>query len=209
MPYKLDDLGYAYNALEPVLDEQTMHLHHDKHHAAYVDKLNNLLSDTGSDRSLEDLVINIDDVAGTPDYRANVRFNAGGHYNHAMFWEILSPNGSNHPSGELEKIIVRVFGGFEQFKEQFERSALSHLGSGWTWLCIDQNKRDEVFICSTLNHDNPLMRGHSARLGYPILLLDLWEHSYYLGYNNRKAEYFKAFWKIVNWDIVAERFGKY
>lgn len=206
MSYELSALGYPYDALEPSMDKQTVHLHHDKHHAAYIDKLNALLAGKMTDRPLENLVINVDSLVGDDGFRAGVRFNAGGHYNHDMFWKILSPGGAHSPSGVLLSAIEHSFGNFSNFQEEFEKSALGHLGSGWTWLCVSPDKRDELFVCSTLNHDNPLMLNCTKHAGYPVLLLDLWEHAYYLKYNNRKADYIKAYWQIVNWDVVAERF---
>lgn len=210
MVYELNELNFTYDALEPEIDEQTMHLHHDKHHAAYVNKLNIVLSDCKypENQSLENLVKNIKNLSLSDSIRNLIKFNAGGHYNHSLFWEILTPGGASQPSGDLLFAMDHSFGSFEKFIIDFEKSALAHLGSGWTWLCVDQKNKDELFICSTLNHDNPLMLDYVDRCGYPIMLLDLWEHAYYLKYNNRKADYIKAFWNVINWDKVTERFSK-
>ncbi|MDE6432560.1 MAG: superoxide dismutase [Opitutales bacterium] len=211
MSYRLNELGYPYDALEPNFDEKTMHLHHDKHHAAYIDKLNSLLAENGihAPSSLEELIAKIDTLPGSDDFRSRVRFNAGGHYNHDLFWRMISPGGASTPVGLLSDAVVQAFGGLDGLKKQVEKSALSHLGVGWTWLCAGLEKRDELFICSTSNHDNPLMVNHVQRAGYPILLLDLWEHAYYLKYNNRKTEYIEAYWRVVNWDAVSSRFKSY
>ncbi len=211
MAYILNALGYSYNALEPNFDEETMHFHHDKHHAAYVNKLNALLSEKNitTNYSLDELIKNINVLNLDDTSRSLVRFNAGGHYNHDLFWQVLTPGGGRFPSKILLTALTDKFGGLENFISSFEKSALSHLGSGWTWLCVDSKNHNDLFICSTLNHDNPLMNNCVERNGYPILLLDLWEHAYYLKYKNNKADYIKSFWQVVNWDIVSERFSKF
>jgi Fe-Mn family superoxide dismutase len=207
MAYESCDLGYRYDALEPNFDAQTMYLHHDKHHVAYVNRLNAVLSEFGQnfDMQLDDLVKNVIELDVPAKVRDVVRFNAGGHYNHALFWSILTPGGRNHPSGRLLEAISGAFGSFEKFVFEFEQSAMGHLGSGWTWLAVDKN--GGLFICSTLNHDAPPMVGCVGKVGQPILVLDLWEHAYYLKYNNRKADYIKAFWNVVNFDKISELYG--
>ncbi|MDR1413791.1 MAG: superoxide dismutase [Puniceicoccales bacterium] len=210
MSYALPQLKYAYDAIEPYVDAKTMELHHSKHHAAYVNNLNGLLEELGyvSDIHLEKFVMHIGEMQMPETYRESIKFNGGGHYNHSLFWTVISPNGDqNGPQGILADAMGKSFGTLEAFREIFEKSALSHLGSGWTWLCVDQAKKLEqkhLFVCSTPNHDAPNMLAYAQRPGIPILVLDLWEHAYYLKYNNRKADYIKNFWAIVNWKKVAE-----
>jgi Fe-Mn family superoxide dismutase len=181
-----------------------MHLHHDKHHAAYVSKLNSVLAEigVGSSVPLHDFIRNISNMSVSQRVKDLLRFNAGGHYNHLMFWSILAPGGMKQPTDKLLEAIDHTFGNFEKFKADFEQSAMNHLGSGWTWLFV--NDAGNLAISSTLNHNNPLMSGHVREIGAPILVLDLWEHAYYLKYNNRKADYIKAFWDVVNFEKVAE-----
>ncbi len=210
MVYELKNLSYAYDALEPQFDAQTMFLHHDKHHAAYVNKLNSVLADCKNipDISLEELIKSIFQLPVSDDVKSLIKFNAGGHFNHELLWEVISPAENKDISKQLLQAIEHSFGSFQNLISAFEQSAMSHLGSGWTWLCIDTKNSNELFICSTLNHDNPLMKGYVAREGVPILLMDLWEHAYYLKYNNRKADYIKAFLEIINWKVVSDNFKK-
>jgi superoxide dismutase, Fe-Mn family len=197
-PFQLPPLGYAFNALEPAIDAQTMEIHHDKHHAAYVNNLNKALESLldWQNRDVEDILRNINSV---PDaVRTAVRNNGGGHYNHSLFWKWLAPGGSKAPSGDLMAAVSGAFGSFDQFKEQFNQAATTRFGSGWAWL-VDNNGKLEIY--STANQDSPLMESK-----IPLLGLDVWEHAYYLKYQNRRPEYIQAFWSVVNWDTVAECF---
>ncbi|HEX7051940.1 MAG TPA: superoxide dismutase [Longimicrobiales bacterium] len=198
MAYELPPLPYAYDALEKVIDEQTMHLHHDKHHAGYVNNLNAALEKHPElqDRSPEDLLRNISQVP--EDIRTAVRNNGGGHVNHSMFWQIMSPNGGGEPTGAIADAIRSAFGSFEDFKAKFNDAGAKRFGSGWAWLIRTKDGRLDVI--STANQDSPLMDGH-----YPILGNDVWEHAYYLRYQNRRPDYLKAWWDIVNWDEVNRR----
>lgn len=196
--HELPALPYEYNALEPHIDEQTMRIHHDKHHGTYVDKLNAALdghADLAS-KSVNELIASLDSVP--ENIRTAVRNNGGGHSNHTFFWQILSPNGGGEPSGALADAINRTFGSFEKFKEEFAAAATGRFGSGWAWLIVDNGK---LAITSTPNQDTPVMDGKT-----PILGLDVWEHAYYLKYQNKRPEYIKAFWNVVNWDEVAKRY---
>ncbi len=197
MAFELPKLDYNYNALEPYIDAQTMEIHHTKHHAAYTSKLNDAIKNTGlEDKSLEDIFRNIS------KYSAAVRNNGGGYYNHSLFWKVLSPKGGGLPKGELLEAINKTFGSFENFKTEFSNAAAGVFGSGWAWLIKSDG---DLKITSTPNQNNPLM--DVARIkGVPILGLDVWEHAYYLKYQNRRPEYISAFWNIINWDEVA---GKY
>jgi Fe-Mn family superoxide dismutase len=198
MAYTLPDLPYPFDALEPHIDAKTMEIHHDKHHATYVAKLNAAIENTDLGKlSIEELMAKIDSVP--ENIRGAVR-NNGGHANHSLFWTILSPNGGGEPKGELAADINATFGSFEKFKEQFADAAANRFGSGWAWLCLDGNKK--LHIESTPNQDTPLMTGHT-----PILGLDVWEHAYYLKYQNRRPEYIAAFFNVVNWDEVARRYA--
>jgi len=200
MAYEVPPLPYAYNALEPHIDEQTMHLHHDKHHAAYVTKLNGAVEkypDLGK-KSAEDLVRNLSTVP--EDVRGVVRNNGGGHVNHTMFWEIMGGKGGN-PSGAVADAINKTFGNFDAFKEKFEAAGVNQFGSGWAWLV--RTKSGEFKIVSTPNHDNPMTTGD-----FPVLGNDVWEHAYYLKYQNRRPDYLKAWWNVVNWDEVNKRLAK-
>ncbi|WP_088102473.1 superoxide dismutase [Halalkalibacter urbisdiaboli] len=199
MAYQLPQLPYAANALEPHIDEQTMNIHHGKHHATYVSKLNDALEghDELASKSIEELVSNLDAVP--ENIRGAVRNNGGGHANHSLFWEILSPNGGGAPTGELASAIDEAFGSFDAFKEQFTNAAITRFGSGWAWLIVDGGK---LAVTSTPNQDTPLMEGKT-----PILGLDVWEHAYYLNYQNRRPDYIGAFWNVVNWDEVSKRFN--
>ncbi|WP_017728335.1 superoxide dismutase [Halalkalibacterium ligniniphilum] len=200
MAYELPQLPYAANALEPHIDEQTMNIHHGKHHNTYVTKLNAALEghDDLAGKSIEELVSNLDAVP--ENIRGAVRNNGGGHANHTLFWQILSPNGGGAPTGELADAINDAFGSFDAFKEQFADAAANRFGSGWAWLIVDGGK---LAITSTPNQDTPLMEGKT-----PILGLDVWEHAYYLNYQNRRPDYINAFWNVVNWDEVTKRYNE-
>ncbi len=200
MAFEVPPLPYDYAALEPHIDEQTMRLHHDKHHATYVTNLNNALQSEPSlqEQSIEQLLQNIDSVPES--IRTAVRNNGGGHANHMMFWEIMQPNGGGQPTGPIAEAINSTFGGFDAFKEQFAKAATTRFGSGWAWLVADGGNLE---ITSTQNQDSPLMEGRT-----PILGLDVWEHAYYLKYQNRRPEYITAWWNTINWDAVNERFSQ-
>jgi Fe-Mn family superoxide dismutase len=198
MAFTLPALPYAPEALEPHIDKLTMQIHHGKHHQAYVDNLNKAIAGTPNEgKSLEDLVA----VAGT--ISPAVRNNGGGHWNHSFFWEILAPNAGGQPDGALAEAISTAFGSFDQFKEKFANAGMTRFGSGWAWLLIKDGKLE---ISSTPNQDNPLMDVAEVK-GKPVLGLDVWEHAYYLKYQNRRAEYVAAFWNVVNWKKVAEHFA--
>jgi Fe-Mn family superoxide dismutase len=201
MAFEVPPLPYDYNALEPYIDEQTMHLHHDKHHQAYVTNLNNALANQGqlASLSVEDLLRHIKEV---PDnIRTAVRNNGGGHVNHTMFWQIMKPNGGGEPTGALASAIQSVFGSFDQFKAAFNDAGVKRFGSGWAWLVLDQSGKLQVI--STANQDSPLMDGQ-----YPVMGNDVWEHAYYLKYQNRRPDYLAAWWNVVNWDEIARRYGQ-
>lgn len=194
MAFELPKLPYAFDALEPHIDAKTMEIHHGKHHQAYTTNLNAAIEGT----DLEGLAIEEILVKGFD--KPAVRNNGGGFYNHNLFWEWMSPNGGGQPSGELATAIDSAFGSFEKFKEEFAKAAATRFGSGWAWLCVKDGKLE---ICSTPNQDNPLMPGVGCE-GKPILGLDVWEHAYYLNYQNRRPDYVTAFFNVVNWDKVAE-----
>ncbi|WP_377888478.1 superoxide dismutase [Alkalihalobacillus sp. R86527] len=196
--FELPQLPYDFNALEPHIDEETMKIHHGKHHNAYVTKLNGALEghENLADKSLEDLLGNLDAVP--EGIRTAVRNNGGGHANHTLFWQVLSPNGGGEPSGNLSEAIKKKFGSFESFKDEFASAAAGRFGSGWAWLIV---KGGELEITSTPNQDTPVMEGIT-----PILGLDVWEHAYYLKYQNKRPDYISAFWNVVNWDEVAKRY---
>ncbi len=201
MAFQLPDLPYGYDALEPHIDARTMEIHHTKHHAAYTNNLNAAIAGTEAENlKIEDILANIS------KYSMAVRNNGGGYYNHNLFWEIMSPNGGGEPSAQMNihKAIERDFGGFENFKTQFSNAAMTRFGSGWAWLCVD--KEDHLFITSTPNQDNPLM-DVAEKQGTPILGLDVWEHAYYLNYQNRRPDYVAAFFNIINWHEVTKRFN--
>ena len=199
-PYKLPPLPYAYDALEPTIDKLTMQIHHDKHHQGYVDKLNAAIQGTDlGDQSVEELVTNLKDVP--EDIRTAVQNNGGGHANHSLFWTIMSPDGGGEPSGELASAIKKDFGSFADFKTAFTDAAGKRFGSGWAWLCVGDGKK--LHIESTANQDSPLTHGHT-----PILGIDVWEHAYYLHYQNRRPDYIAAFYDVINWPEVAKRYGK-
>lgn len=200
MAYELPPLPYDYNALERSIDEQTMRIHHDKHHAAYVNNLNAALEKYPEHQghAIEQLIGDINKLP--EDVRAAVRNNGGGHYNHTLFWNIMSPDGGGEPSGALADAINEAFGSFASFKEQFAKAGVTRFGSGWAWLVNDGGK---LSITSTPNQDNPLMDGKSVILG-----LDVWEHAYYLRYQNLRPNYITAWWDVVDWKKVAELYGK-
>lgn len=198
MAYEVPDLPYAYDALEPHIDEATMKVHHDKHHQAYVDKANAALEGTEwAGKDVAEVVANLSSLPA--EKQGPVRNNAGGHYNHSLFWEMLSPDGGGAPTGDLAAAIDAAFGSFDAFKEQFKAGGIGQFGSGWVWLVKDG---DGVAIVSTPNQDSPLTDGKT-----PLLGADVWEHAYYLKYQNRRPDYLDAFWNVVNWDYVAERFA--
>jgi Fe-Mn family superoxide dismutase len=198
MAFELPSLPYAFDALEPHFDARTMEIHHGKHHNAYVTNLNNAIAGTDMEgKSLEELM----KVAGS---NTAVRNNGGGHWNHSMFWQILSPTGGGAPSGELAAAIDAKFGSFDAFKETFNKAAVTRFGSGWAWLCVDTKK--ELCVCSSPNQDNPLMDVSDCP-GTPIMGLDVWEHAYYLHYQNRRPDYIAAFWNVINWEEVSKRYA--
>lgn len=197
MAFELPNLPYAHDALEPHIDAKTMEIHHGKHHAGYVSKLNAAIEGTDMEgKSLDDLVKNHSDNGA-------VRNNGGGHWNHSLFWEIMSPNGGGEPSGALADAINSAYGSFDKFKEEFSNAAATRFGSGWAWLC--KKSDGSVEVCSSANQDNPLMPGVGCG-GTPILGLDVWEHAYYLNYQNRRPDYINAFFNVINWDAVSKRF---
>src|SRR5690606_30659732 len=196
MAFELPQLPYDYAALEPHIDAKTMEIHHGKHHQAYVDNLNKAISGTDAENlSLEDLMKNIN------KYDAAVRNNGGGHFNHSLFWTVLGPNGGA-PSGNLEKAINEAFGSLDGLKEKMNEAGAKRFGSGWAWLCAKDGK---LQICSTPNQDNPLMPDAGCD-GTPIFGIDVWEHAYYLNYQNKRPDYLKAIWNVVNWTEVEKRF---
>jgi Fe-Mn family superoxide dismutase len=198
MAFELPALPYATDALEPNIDAKTMEIHHGKHHNGYVTNLNNAIAGTDMEgKSLEELL----KMAGS---NTAVRNNGGGHYNHSLFWTILSPNGGGTPSGELATAIDAKFGSFDSFKETFNKAAATRFGSGWAWLCVDTEK--ELCVCSSPNQDNPLMDVSDCP-GTPIMGLDVWEHAYYLNYQNRRPDYISAFWNAINWDEVSNNYA--
>ena len=200
MAYELPPLPYDYSALEPYIDTQTMQLHHDKHHAAYVNNLNTALQSHTefASRSAEDLIRRINDVPES--IRTAVRNNGGGHVNHSMFWQIMKPNGGGQPGGELGSAIDQTFGSFDQFKAAFNDAGVKRFGSGWAWLVLDSSGK--LSVISSANQDSPLMDGL-----YPVMGNDVWEHAYYLKYQNRRPDYLAAWWNVVNWDEIEKRFN--
>lgn len=198
MAYELPELHYAYDALEPHIDKETMNIHHTKHHNTYVTNVNNALADHSDlqGKSVEELIANLDAVPEA--IRTAVRNNGGGHANHSLFWQILSPNGGGNPTGELASAIDAKFGSFDAFKEEFAKAATTRFGSGWAWLSVANG---ELEVSSTANQDSPIMEGKT-----PLLGLDVWEHAYYLNYQNRRPDYIGSFWNVVNWDEVSKRF---
>lgn len=198
MPFTLAPLSFDYSALEPHIDARTMEIHHGKHHAAYTTNLNNAIAGT----ELEGLTI--EEVMMKGFDKPAVRNNGGGFYNHNLFWEILTPGGAKEPSGALAEAIQSAFGSFDKFKEEFAKAATTRFGSGWAWLCA--HKDGKVEVCSSANQDNPLMPGIGCG-GFPILGLDVWEHAYYLNYQNRRPDYIAAFFNVINWDVVAQKYN--
>ena len=201
MAYQLPPLPYDYNALEPHIDEQTMHLHHDKHHQAYVDNLNKAIQGQAQfeNLSVEDLLRRINEVPA--EIRTAVQNNGGGHANHSMYWQIMKPNGGGTPTGELADAINSAFGSFDNFTTAFNDAGTKRFGSGWAWLVLGQDGK--LAVTSTANQDSPLMSGQ-----FPIMGNDVWEHAYYLKYQNRRADYLNAWWNVVNWDEVARRYSQ-
>jgi superoxide dismutase, Fe-Mn family len=198
MAFEVPDLPYDYGALEPHIDEQTMRLHHDKHHQAYVDKANGALEGTDwADRDVDDVLQNLGELPD--DIRTVVRNNAGGHSNHSFFWQIMSPDGGGEPSGDLASAIDEKFGSFDAFKDELKNAGVNRFGSGWAWLVHDGSG---LAVVSTANQDSPISDGQT-----PLLGVDVWEHAYYLKYQNKRPDYIDAWWSVVNWDEVARRFG--
>ena len=198
MAFELPKLPYAYDALAPHIDARTMEIHHGKHHAGYTNNLNNAIAGTDLEgKSIEDILKNLD------MNNMAVRNNGGGYFNHDLFWKVMSPNGGGQPTGALADAINTAFGSYEGFKDAFAKAAATRFGSGWAWLCKKEGKLE---ICSTANQDNPLMPGVACE-GTPILALDVWEHAYYLNYQNRRPDYINAFFNVINWDEVAKRFA--
>ena len=201
MAFQLPDLPYAYDALEPNIDARTMEIHHTKHHAGYTKKLNAAIEGTDlAGKKIEEILANVS------QHSAGVRNNGGGYFNHCLFWEVMSPDGGGEPSERMNihKAIMRDFGSFDNFKTEFSKAAATRFGSGWAWLCVDGD--DKVFITSTPNQDNPLM-DVAEKQGTPILGLDVWEHAYYLNYQNRRPDYVAAFFNVINWDEVTKRYN--
>jgi superoxide dismutase, Fe-Mn family len=201
MAFTLPNLPYAHNALEPYIDIQTMEIHHGKHHAAYVNNLNAAIQGTELEgKTLEEIL-----AIGIDKLPAAVRNNGGGHYNHSLFWTIMSPDGGGKPEGDLADAIDKSFGSFDAFKEKFAAAGVTRFGSGWAWLC--KHPDGSLEVCSTPNQDNPLMPGAGCG-GTPILGMDVWEHAYYLKYQNRRPDYISAFWNVVNWKEVSRRYNQ-
>lgn len=200
MSFKLPDLTYDYNALEPHIDARTMEIHHTKHHGAYTSKLNDAVAGTDLEgKTIEEI------LAGISGHSPAVRNNGGGFYNHNLFWKVMGPDGGGNPSGDLAAAIDKDFGSFDAFKEEFNNAAATRFGSGWAWLVKQDGGK--LVVTSTPNQDNPLMDIAEVK-GNPILGLDVWEHAYYLNYQNRRPDYINAFWNVVNWKEVAKRFAK-
>jgi Fe-Mn family superoxide dismutase len=198
MSFELPQLPFAYDALEPHIDARTMEIHHGKHHAGYTNNLNAAIANTENDgKSIEDILRNLD------MNNAAVRNNGGGFYNHSLFWSVMSPNGGGLPTGELADAINEAFGDFDSFKSAFSKAAATRFGSGWAWLCSTNGKLD---VCSSANQDNPLMPSIGCG-GVPILGIDVWEHAYYLNYQNRRPDYVNAFFNVINWDEVSLRYA--
>ena len=198
MSFELPDLDYSHDALEPHIDARTMEIHHGKHHAGYTAKLNAALEGTDkSNKSIDEIMLSLDMSNGA------LRNNGGGYYNHCIFWKVMSPNGGGNPSGSLAEAIDRDFGSFNEFKNTFSNAAATQFGSGWAWLCVHPGGKLEV--CSTPNQDNPMMPGVGCG-GVPILGIDVWEHAYYLNYQNRRPDYIEAFFNVLNWSEVQSRY---
>ncbi|MBI1371889.1 MAG: superoxide dismutase [Phycisphaera sp.] len=203
MPYSLPDLPYAHDALEPHIDARTMEIHHGKHHAGYVNNLNKATEGLDVPDCVNELIADLSKVPD--DKRGAIRNNGGGHANHSLFWKVMSPDGGGEPSGELATAINDAFGSFDGFKEKFSAAAATRFGSGWAWLCVGGDGK--LCVCSTPNQDNPLMKGIAECPGKPILGLDVWEHAYYLNYQNRRPDYVAAFFNVINWDQVAKNYA--
>ena len=205
MAYQLPPLPYAFDALEPHIDARTMEIHHGKHHQTYVDKVNAAIGGTEFEsKSVEELIMNL--AAVPDDKRGLVRNHGGGHANHSLFWTIMKPNGGGQPGGALASAIQSELGGFDKFQESFNNAAANRFGSGWAWLTV---KNGKLAVGSTANQDSPLMGDAVAGIsGIPILGLDVWEHAYYLKYQNRRPDYISAFWNVINWDEVARRYAE-
>lgn len=200
MAFELPKLPYGYDALEPHIDARTMEIHHSKHHNAYTTNLNAAIEGSPLEgKSIEEILQHLDMSNNA------VRNNGGGYYNHNLFWEIMGPNGGGKPSGELAQAIERDFGSFDEFKSRFSKAGATQFGSGWAWLCVQ--KGGKLDVCSTANQDNPLMPGMGCG-GTPILGMDVWEHAYYLNYQNRRPDYIEAFFSVINWDEVTRRFNE-
>jgi superoxide dismutase, Fe-Mn family len=198
MAFTLPQLGYAYDALEPHFDAKTMEIHHSKHHQAYVTNLNNAITGTDlENKNIEDILVNLD------MNNMAVRNNGGGHWNHSLFWEIIAPENKGRLSGALAQAIDDAYGNKETFMEKFAQAGMTRFGSGWAWLCVHEGGKVE--ICSSANQDNPLMPGIGCG-GTPIMGLDVWEHAYYLNYQNRRADYISAFWNVLNWNVVEAKY---
>ncbi len=205
MAFTLPNLPYPHDALEPHIDGQTMQIHHGKHHGTYVTKLNEAIK--GTDLESKPIETILAGIATVPEkIRTAVRNNGGGHYNHSLFWTIMAPKAGGLPSGDLAEAIKGAFGSFDAFKEQFTTAAMTRFGSGWSWLGVKDGSK--LVICSTPNQDNPLMKGVAETPCTPVLGLDVWEHAYYLKYQNRRPDYITAWWNVVNWKAVDERFRK-
>ncbi len=201
MSFELPKLQYAYDALEPHIDARTMEIHHSKHHQGYTNNLNGAVSGTDLESKSIESILN-----GLDMKNMAVRNNGGGYYNHNLFWDVMSPNGGGNPSGDLAAAINSSFGSYDAFAEQFATAAKTRFGSGWAWLCV--HKGGKLEVCSTPNQDNPLMPGIGCE-GYPILALDVWEHAYYLNYQNRRPDYVSAFFNVIDWDEVSRRFNNH
>ena len=200
MAFELPKLPYAYDALEPHIDARTMEIHHSKHHAGYTNNLNNAIAGSALEgKSIEEIIDGLD------MNNAAVRNNGGGFYNHGLFWDVMNPNDKGYLTGELKEAIVAEFGSVDAFKDAFAKAAATRFGSGWAWLCV--HKGGKVEICSTPNQDNPLMPGASCG-GFPILALDVWEHAYYLNYQNRRPDYINAFFNVINWNHVEKLYAE-
>lgn len=205
---KLPELNYSYEALEPHIDARTMEIHHTKHHQAYIDKLVAALEKWGKnaaeydDEAVKDLIKDLETLDAPEDIKTAIRNNGGGHINHDIFWKVIGPNKGGEPQGELAEAIEKKFGSFDSFKEEFGNAAAGRFGSGWAWLVLDESSK-ELEIVSTPNQDNPCTQGKC-----PVLGLDVWEHAYYLNYQNRRPDYIKAFWNVVNWEEVASRYAE-
>lgn len=204
MPYELPKLDYDYSALEPHIDAKTMEIHLTKHHQTYITKVNDALKDHAqlAEKPVDELIADLSQVP--ENIRSAVRNNGGGHSNHTFFWKIIGPNAGGTPTGELAGAIDKAFGSFDKFKEEFAAAGANRFGSGWAWLCVKDDK--SLCVCSTANQDSPLMKGVVDCPGKPVLGIDVWEHAYYLNYQNRRPDYIAAFWNVVNWDQAEKNY---